>query len=187
MKRFWIFYGFLPILLLSVSLVIGVAGQSAAAPGEHPPGSSVVFKDHDAPISSAAVFDIVNLKRASSGQKQLIADERLAHIAALRAADMSERHYYAHRNPDGNYYYDMFKNLNLTSGYSCENLDLVFVPSELLVVDEWMNSLNGHRGCLLSSSVTHAGYASIKMTMISLEGSQTEAYVVVAIHAALRD
>jgi uncharacterized protein YkwD len=187
MKRFWAFYGFLPMVLLALSLVLGFAGQTAAAPGEARTENKPVFADSGGPISPQTVFELVNLQRERSGLNQLVADESLAELAAARAADMAARQYYAHRDPDGKLYFDYFKDFDIRSGYSCENLDMVFVPSEQQVVDEWLNSLKGHRGCLLNPSVEHAGYASSAVTLISFDGSKTTAYVIVAIHASLHE
>jgi uncharacterized protein YkwD len=183
MKKFWAFYGLLPVVLLS--LVFGFAGQTAAAPGEPVREHNTVFSDISSPLNSQAVFELVNAQRRESGLDMLAASSKLNRLAAARAADMAGRQYYAHRDPDGGLYFDYFKDFDIRSGYSCENLDLVFVPNEQQVINEWLGSLKGHRACLLNQDVSHGGYASARITLLQFDGTATDAYVIVAIHADL--
>lgn len=128
-----------------------------------------------------AILEKVNLVRSENGLSPLRPNIRLSEIAQSRAKDMSDRGYYAHKNPDGLYYYDFLKDgFSSGSSYSCENLDLGFTLLTDTYVSDWLNSDKGHRKCLLEDRVTDAGYAVA--TIDKLSGSQT-AYVVVAIHA----
>lgn len=183
MRKFWVFYGVLPFLLLTVLFASGFAGHTAAAPGQLVPAKLVQFDiPSDAPDPNETLR-LVNAERAAHGLETLRAHEQLGEVAKARAADMASRHYYAHKNPDGQYYYDLFDQYGIETGYNCENLDLVFVPSEEQVISEWMASLKGHRECMMHTKTTYAGYATTKLTLIDFEGKETTAYLVVAIHA----
>lgn len=184
MKRFWAFYSCLPCLLLFLLFAVVLPAPSAAAPGVNSPVAVKFSTPIDAPDPNET-FRLVNETRVNNSSPVLEADSRLGEIAKQRAEDMATRQYYSHKNPDGKYYYDFFEQNNLKPEYNCENLDLVFVPNQELVINEWMTSLNGHRACLLSANVTHAGYATTKLTLVNLDGSLTTAYLVVAIHAYL--
>lgn len=67
--------------------------------------------------------------------------------------------------------------------YSCENLSLVFVPDSEEFIKQWLTSTQGHRECMTNPDLTTAGYAVTKMMLLQHGGTQTTAYVVVAIHA----
>jgi uncharacterized protein YkwD len=112
-----------------------------------------------------------------------VPNQKLGELAAMRASDMVSRQYYAHKNPDGKYYYDYFSAKDISTDYSCENLDLVIAPSPEIAVNEWLASTKGHRDCLVRADLTQAGYATSKLTILDHLGGQTTAYVVVAIHS----
>lgn len=147
--------------------------------------NTVVFKPSpDAPDPNQ-IFKLVNIARNTAGVPPLRANKDLATIAQTRAADMVQRQYYAHKSPDGAYYYDLFPGYGLDPDYSCENLDLVFVPDSQSVLPEWLGSIKGHRECVLNSSLVEAGYATAKLTLIDFNGNASSAYVVVAIHSTV--
>lgn len=187
MRKFWAFYALINMLFLAIALVLGFAGQTAAAPGENGQNQEVFFAQFDGSMNPHEVFDRVNAKRTDNNLLPLLADKKLSELAAARAKDLADRKYYAHKSPDGKYYYDYFDQYNIRSGYSCENLDLIFQPDEQQVIHEWMASLKGHRGCLLHNQVTHAGYATTKIRFVNPNGVDIEAHVVVALHARSLD
>ncbi len=129
------------------------------------------------------VFDLVNKERAANGSPVLVANAKLAKVAAERAADMAQRQYYAHKSPDGLYYYDLFPSEGIDVDYSCENLDITFVPDISQFINEWSASLKGHRECMNNPKLTQAGYAVTKMMLLEYGGKQVPAYLVVAIHS----
>lgn len=129
------------------------------------------------------VFEIANKARNDYGSSSLITSEKLGAIATQRAADMANRHYYAHKSPDGKYYYDYFGEYGVKTDYSCENLDLVFAPSPDVAINEWLASTKGHRNCLIRSDLVSAGYATTKLSLIDYFGQPTTAYLIVAIHS----
>jgi uncharacterized protein YkwD len=104
-------------------------------------------------------------------------------VSRLVAKDMAARQYYAHKNPDGHYYYDLFPDQGINVDYSCENLDVVFVPDITQFIDQWMASTHGHRECLTKPDLTQAGYAVTNMMFVEYGGQQVPAYLVVAIHS----
>ncbi|MBA3758216.1 hypothetical protein H0X10_01110 [Candidatus Saccharibacteria bacterium] len=175
----------MPVYFLLVILLFSVPKQTAAAPGTADTETNEVIL-FNAPIDAPdpnETLRLVNAERISQGALPLIADAELGQVAAARAADMAARQYYAHKNPDGKYYFNLFEKFGVTAGYSCENLDLVFVPSQDLVIHEWMASLRGHRACMLDTKVKRAGYATAKLNLKQFDGSITTAYLVVAVHA----
>lgn len=163
---------------------VGFGATTAAAPGQIYGESSYSFPVRDGAPDPNETLKLVNEERKAFSLPELAADERLGAVAMARAKDMASRQYYAHRDPDGRYYFDYFKEFGITTGFNCENLDLVFVPSEELVINEWKASLKGHRGCMMHPDVVEAGYATTKLTLIDFYGGQTTAYLVVAIHAS---
>ncbi len=128
-----------------------------------------------------SIFDTVNQVRATQGLPKLKKDAVLTRIAQERAADMHKHSYYAHKNPDGLFYYDLMYQQHVGFNYSCENLDLQFVTSSANYVNDWMYSNKGHRECMLNTVTDRAGYAITTLDT----GNESVAYVVVAIHASL--
>lgn len=163
---------------------VGFGATIAAAPGQPAGENSYSFPAPAGAPDPNETLKLVNEERSTFGLPELSADEGLGAVARARAKDMATRQYYAHRDPDGRYYFDYFKEFGITTGFNCENLDLVFVPSEELVINEWKASLKGHRGCMMRPDVSKAGYATTKITLVDFEGRQTAAYLVVAIHAS---
>lgn len=183
MKRFWAFYGILPVALLSLLFSFKLVSSTAAAPGIQTAITAVKFEVVEDAIDPNVALVRVNQERTSHGLDQLQSHEMLGKIAQTRANDMASRSYYAHKDPDGNFYYDFFDSFGITPGYTCENLDLVFAPNLEQVIDEWNASVKGHRECMMNSRTTFAGYGSAKLTLVNYNGIVTTAYVIVAIHA----
>ena len=136
----------------------------------------------DAPNPNS-ILQLVNMQRLSQDLEPLVGNERLGKLAEARAADMVNRQYYAHQNPDGKYFYDFLKQYGVEAPFSCENLDLVFSPSIPQIVADWANSNKGHRECMLTNGKLIAGYAAKPFALVQANGAQTTAYIIVAIHA----
>ncbi len=128
------------------------------------------------------VFKLVNKQRELESQKPLVANAKLAKVAMARAKDMVARQYYAHKNPDGKYYYDLFPAADVRVDYSCENLDIVFVPSADMFIKEWVGSAK-HHACMVNPNTTEAGFAVTKMMLLEFDGKEVPAYLVVGIHS----
>lgn len=127
------------------------------------------------------IFDQVNKARQAAGLPALIRDDKLADIATTRAQDMSTRAYYAHKSPEGLYYYDLLEQSGYNATYNCENLNLDFTTQANTYVSSWLRSEAGHKECALDSRVTKAGYAV--STIANNSTDVTPSYVIVAIHS----
>lgn len=144
--------------------------------------SRVVFEVAPGEPNPNEVLGLVNIARTTVHVPPLRPNLTLGAIAAMRAADMAKRQYYAHRNPEGHYFYDLFPTYQINPSYSCENLDLAFVSDNQGFINEWLDSTTGHRECLLNDQLIEAGYATAKLSIIDINGNATTAYIVVAIH-----
>lgn len=129
------------------------------------------------------IFALVNKERIAIGLTPLQPNSSLANIANQRAQDMAARRYYAHKNPDGLYFYDYFS-YQENSKYACENLDLAFTTNVGSYVEDWMNSTSGHRECMLNADIKAAGYAAAPFETVDGYGVKTQSYIIVAIHSA---
>lgn len=173
------------ILVLAVNIFF--AAKAVSRP--HAPAvksavvqENIVFESTTTVPDPNNIFKLVNDARSASRKQPLTPNKALGAIAAARAADMSNRKYYAHKSPDGTYYYDLLNASELKPQYSCENLNLVFVPDNTKIINDWLNSRAGHRECMLNDNIKQAGYASAEVAFIDATGSVTTAYVVVAVH-----
>lgn len=144
---------------------------------------TTLFPVVDQSLNPNDIFTDVNEARRQQGRTTLIADERLSKLAYDRAQDMVKNQYYAHENKSGQYYYDYLAQYGVNTIYSCENLDLLFVPDVQTAIRDWMTSKSGHRDCMLHDSTTLAGYAAMPMQYQQPNGTISSAYVVVGIHA----
>jgi uncharacterized protein YkwD len=131
-----------------------------------------------------AVFDAVNQTRVTNGLPSLQKDATLSRIAQQRAMDMQQNSYYAHKSPDGKFYYDLLYEQQIGFNYSCENLDLQFTTTPNDYVSDWMNSNKGHRECLLNDSINRAGYAVALVNTGSYTANNVPTYIIVAIHTS---
>jgi uncharacterized protein YkwD len=119
------------------------------------------------------ILEMVNSIRSEAGLNPLEPNEMLSAAAENRARDMSMGAYYAHRSPEGRYYYDELPDV----GYSCENLNLSFSMREERHLEDWLKSPD-HRRCLLDGRLRHAGYAVLRV-----DNAGQPSYLLVAIHS----
>lgn len=126
------------------------------------------------------IFDLINKERAQKGLAPMIRDPELTKIAELRALDMAQNNYYAHKSPNGTYFDDLLEQANYELGFGCENLDLAYTVTPRIYVNDWMQSTAGHKECILDTRLTNAGYAAAKLN--PAPGTDAPAYIVVAIH-----
>lgn len=129
------------------------------------------------------ISSLINAQRSSNDLPALINDPQLAAVAKQRADDMASNMYYAHKSPDGTYFYDILVRDNYDVDFGCENLDLQFTLQPDIYVNDWLTSTNGHRECALHKGITRAGYATIKIPSEARAGMDIDAYIVVAIYA----
>ncbi len=134
----------------------------------------------DENLSASDIFSLINQERKTRGLKELNIDNRLVGIAQDRLDDMVKNQYYAHLNPQGKYYYDLFPEYLIKSNYSCENLDVEFTTDPKVYVNDWLKSKKGHKECMLNKNVTTAGYA----VGLFNKSDSTKVYLVVGIHTS---
>ncbi len=190
MKRDGYILGFIVAYCLVIAgftlrpqILFGATSDNAAA--QHisaPVDTDVQFEALPDSPNPNEVFKLVNEERAAEGKKPLVANAKLGQVAMARAKDMAMRQYYAHKNPDGNYYYDLFSGYGVEVDYSCENLDIVFVPHAEEFIKEWVGSAK-HHACLVNPNTTEAGFAVTKMMLLEYGGKEVPAYLVVGIHS----
>ena len=109
-----------------------------------------------APASAAEgeVLALVNTARAAAGCAPLVHDEGLATVARAHSADMRDRGYFDHTNPDG---LDPFERADAAgqTNARAENI-AAGQPDPAAVMDAWMNS-SGHRANILNCELRTLG------------------------------
>lgn len=112
--------------------------------------------------TEAQILALMNAERAKAGLGMLQQDTRLAAIARVHSADMLNRDFFDHTNPDdcssscraNNADYDwssIGENIYMTEGH-----DLSATEEAEMVVDGWMHSA-GHKANILGTKYTNAG------------------------------
>lgn len=132
-----------------------------------------------------AIFTLINNERLVRGLTPVVADAQLTRIAQERAEDMAAQQYYAHKSPQGKYFYDLMRDNEYYVEYGCENLDLAFTVIPDVYVRDWMNSKRGHRECILKENVTQAGYAVTEFKTNDERANSQKMYIVVTLYAEL--
>jgi uncharacterized protein YkwD len=99
------------------------------------------------------VLALVNVQRAGAGCGALTADPALAAVARAHSADMRDRHFFAHVNPDGLDPFDRAAKAGLVA--HAENI-AYGQPDPAAVMNAWMNSA-GHRANILDCDLTRLG------------------------------
>lgn len=171
------------IIWLTLSTVSTLHADSTSKPLASISSSLNNFQTNPDLPDINVIFKEVNQAREGEGLPALKANPELTTVAEARAKDMAEHNYYAHKDKNGKFYYDLFSKYNFSTKYSCENLDLEFHADPDAFVGSWMGSPFGHRECILNKSITDAGYAVVAMPGIQYQGSTTTGYLVVAIHS----
>ncbi len=97
---------------------------------------------------------LVNAQRARAGCAPVTADDRLATVARAHSADMRDRRFFDHTNPDG---LDPFARAR-AAGISYARAENIAYgqPDAAAVMTAWMNSA-GHRQNILNCSLTTLG------------------------------
>ena len=96
---------------------------------------------------------LVNTERAAAGCGALVADRGLAALALAHSADMRDRHFFDHVNPDG---LDPFQRAE-RAGVTARAENIAYgQPDAAAVMTAWMNS-PGHRANILDCSLTRLG------------------------------
>ncbi|MYY82278.1 MULTISPECIES: CAP domain-containing protein [unclassified Streptomyces] len=114
-------------------------------PGTPPPGRSESSSDES--TAEAAVLALVNQERAKAGCRPVRADDRLAALAGDFSADMAERDFFDHTDPDGATPWDRAEKAGIDD-LGGENIARGQANAQS-VMDAWMNSA-GHRANILN-------------------------------------
>ena len=96
---------------------------------------------------------LVNVQRAAAGCGALTADSALAAVARAHSADMRDRGFFDHVNPDGLDPFDRAERAGVSA--RAENI-ASGQPDPAAVMDAWMNSA-GHRANILNCSLNRLG------------------------------
>jgi uncharacterized protein YkwD len=99
------------------------------------------------------VLALVNQERAAAGCGAVSADGALAAVALAHSADMRDRGFFSHTNPEG---LDPFDRA-AAAGLSARAENIAYgQPDAAAVMTDWMNS-SGHRANILDCSLTRLG------------------------------
>jgi uncharacterized protein YkwD len=105
------------------------------------------------PSAEGRVLALVNVQRAAAGCGALTADPALAAVARAHSADMRDRHFFDHVNPDG---LDPFARA-AKAGLVAHAENIAYgQPGPAAVMDAWMRSA-GHRANILDCDLTRLG------------------------------
>ncbi|SFL90769.1 CAP domain-containing protein [Geodermatophilus ruber] len=115
-----------------------------AAPAPAPAGSS----------AEEQVLALVNEARAAAGCAPVVADAGLAAVARAHSADMRDRDFFSHTNPEGLSPFDRARNAGISTARA-ENI-AYGQPDAAAVMEGWMNS-SGHRRNILDCDLTRLG------------------------------
>lgn len=106
------------------------------------------------------VLKLVNQARAENGLNPLSWADDLADIARAHSADMIERGFFSHTNPDGQSPFDRIKSNGISYRAAAENI-AYGQPDAEAVMNSWMNSA-GHRANILNENLKEIGMGAVK-------------------------
>jgi uncharacterized protein YkwD len=140
------------------------AEEDAAAAADEPavvaetPSGTVSAPPADVPVTApsdeAAVLELVNAARATAGCDPLAADAGLAAVARAHSADMRDRDYFSHTDPEGRSPFDRAKQAGVANARA-ENI--AYGQSDAAaVMASWMGSA-GHKANILDCSLKTLG------------------------------
>ena len=133
---------------------VPAAAPETAPPAPEPPTAPATSFGAPAPGSEAEVLALVNTVRAGAGCAPLLHDEGLATVARGHSADMRDRGFFDHTNPDGRDPFDRAEAAGQTNARA-ENI-AYGQPDPAAVMDAWMNS-SGHRANILDCGLRTLG------------------------------
>lgn len=95
----------------------------------------------------------INALRNGAGVLGLSYSSELKSLTDFRVQDMNDRDYYSHKTPEGYTYTNYMNEYDITSTYSCENLQLQSGSNLSEAVEAWHNS-PAHYRCLVNPRVS---------------------------------
>lgn len=130
------------------------APAPAPAPAPVPAPAPPVAAAAPAPGPEGAVLALVNTERAAAGCPAVRADEALAAVARAHSADMRDRGFFSHVNPEG---LDPFARARAAGVGNARAENIAYgQPDAAAVMTAWMNS-SGHRRNILDCSLRTLG------------------------------
>ncbi|WP_456538998.1 CAP domain-containing protein [Blastococcus sp. SYSU D00669] len=130
------------------------SGSAPSAPAPAPAASAPAPAAAPAdPSAEGQVLALVNQERAAAGCGPVAADAGLAAVARAFSADMRDRGFFSHVDPDGLSPFDRGDRAGVT--VLAENI-AYGQPDAASVMEAWMNS-SGHRANILNCSLTRLG------------------------------
>jgi uncharacterized protein YkwD/uncharacterized membrane protein required for colicin V production len=106
------------------------------------------------PGAEQAIFDLVNTERSKNGLGELSVHLEVREVARAHSADMYQRGYFCHVNPDGEDPFDRMAERGVRFTHAAENLALA--PSVQMAHQGLMNSPS-HRANILEREFTDVG------------------------------
>lgn len=107
----------------------------------------------------ASFVKLMNAHRVALGLPALIWDPRLAAVARAHSQDMSDRHYFSHRSPEGRSIRDRLGARGVTYSWAGENIAWGQTTGRG-VLEAWLRS-PGHRENIERGSYTHHGVGKV--------------------------
>ena len=101
-----------------------------------------------------ALFRLANCERRARGLSELSCDMRLVALGRQHSADMRDRDYFSHVNPQGQGPFERMDAVGLAYRAAAENIGLA--PTVAHAHRGWMDS-DGHRQNVLREGLTHYG------------------------------
>ncbi|MFW3169933.1 CAP domain-containing protein [Geodermatophilus sp. CPCC 206100] len=123
----------------------------APAPAAAPRAAAAAPAD---PSAEGQVLALVNQERAAAGCAPLVADGALAAVARAHSADMRDRDFFSHTNPEGLSPFDRAEEAGLS--YSRAENIAYGQRDAAAVMSSWMES-SGHRANILDCSLGKLG------------------------------
>jgi uncharacterized protein YkwD len=143
-----------PPVEVPVTPEVPAAAPETTPPAPEPPVAAATSFGAPVPGSEAEVLALVNTVRAGAGCGPLLHDEGLATVARGHSADMRDRGFFDHTNPDGRDPFDRAEAAGQTNARA-ENI-AYGQPDPAAVMDAWMNS-PGHRANILDCALRTLG------------------------------
>ena len=143
----------LVLVILSLGMSLTRVGLTAPDYGEAKPSrpSAIELEDR--------LFEAINQERKANGLSPLVRASDLNAVAREHSRDMVERHYFAHRSPEGDDLRVRFARSGISNWrYIAENIAYNLGQSDPVTaaVEGWMNS-PGHRRNILNKKLTESG------------------------------
>lgn len=118
----------------------------------------LIYTDLTALVLPKVLVDYANDDRSAQNYRHLAISPTLEKAAQLKANDMAEKSYFAHKTPEGYSPWYWFQKVGYDFSFAGENLAVNFSDS-VDVNKAWMQS-PGHRANIMNSNFTEIGIAT---------------------------